>query len=111
LCQCKGGGTLPLPGDFFETETNVVKRRREPAPWEKAMALRLVELRRARGLTQEKLARAAGITVDAVRKWEAAKRSPSFEMAIRLANALDIGLDELAGRESPRPARTPKGGK
>jgi transcriptional regulator with XRE-family HTH domain len=71
------------------------------------MGQRLTELRRRAGLTQEGLARAAGVGTDAVRKWERGKRTPSFDMATRLADALGVSLDELAGRESPQ--RKPRG--
>jgi transcriptional regulator with XRE-family HTH domain len=75
------------------------------------MGQKLSELRRRAGLTQEGLARAAGVGTDAVRKWERGKRTPSFEMATKLAEALDVSLDELAGIGPPprkRP-RSPKG--
>ncbi len=74
------------------------------------MGQRLYELRSRRGLTQEGLARKADVTTGAVRNWEKGKRTPSFEMAIRLADALEVTLDELAGREPPK-SRRPKGGK
>ena len=73
------------------------------------MGQRLSELRRRAGLTQEGLARAAEVGTDAVRKWERGKRTPSFEMAIKLADALNVSLDELAGRETPKAGRKPKG--
>jgi transcriptional regulator with XRE-family HTH domain len=63
------------------------------------MGQRLAEIRRRAGLTQEALARAAGVGGDAVRKWESGRRTPMFDMAIRLADALGCTLDELAGRE------------
>ena len=72
------------------------------------MGERLAELRRRAQLTQEGLARAAGVGTDAVRKWERGKRTPSFDMAAKLADALGVSLDELAGREtSPRPEPAP----
>ena len=72
------------------------------------MGQRLYELRSRRGLTQVGLARKADVTTAAVRNWEKGKRTPSFDMAIKLADALEVTLDELAGREPPRGK---KGGK
>jgi transcriptional regulator with XRE-family HTH domain len=77
-------------------------RQRLPTEWEKAMGQRLYELRSRKGLTQEGLARKADVTTSAVRNWEKGKRTPSLEMAVRLADALDVSLDELAGREPPK---------
>jgi transcriptional regulator with XRE-family HTH domain len=74
------------------------------------MGQRLYELRSKRGLTQEGVARRAGVTLGALRNWEKGRRTPSFEMAIKLADALGVSLDELAGREPPK-ASKPKGGR
>jgi transcriptional regulator with XRE-family HTH domain len=65
------------------------------------MGQRIKDLRDRRGMTQEGVARAAGVTLGAVRKWEKGTRAPSFEMAIRLARALGCTLDELAGIANP----------
>jgi len=88
---------------FFadEREGVVVVRKRKPTEFEKAMALRLKELRQARELTQEKLARLVDVGLDAIRKWERGDRTPGFDMAVRLADALNVSLDELAGRQWP----------
>jgi DNA-binding XRE family transcriptional regulator len=69
------------------------------------MGQRLFDLRRRAGLTQEGLARKADVTTAAVRFWEKGKRTPSLEMAVKLADALDCTLDELAGRERPKGAK------
>jgi transcriptional regulator with XRE-family HTH domain len=76
------------------------------------MGVRLAELRRAAGLSQERLARLADVGTDAVRKWERGKRTPSLKMAIKLARTLGVSLDDLAGFETPaakKPARKRKG--
>ena len=73
-------------------------RKRQPTEWEIAMGQRIRELRLARGLTQEQLARQIDVGLDAVRKWERGKRTPMLDMAAKLADALDCTIDELAGR-------------
>jgi transcriptional regulator with XRE-family HTH domain len=75
------------------------------------MGQRLRELRLARGLTQEQLARQIDVGLDAVRKWERGKRTPMLDMAAKLADALECTIDELAGRsqaESPSTKKTRK---
>jgi transcriptional regulator with XRE-family HTH domain len=62
------------------------------------MAARLQKLRKAAGLSQSQLARAAGVPVATLQGWERARRMPRLEAAIKLADALGITLDELAGR-------------
>jgi transcriptional regulator with XRE-family HTH domain len=64
------------------------------------MGQRLRELRLARGLTQEQLARKIDVGLDAVRKWERGKRTPMLDLAAKLADALECTIDELAGRET-----------
>ena len=68
------------------------------------MSTRLKELRRRAGMTQEELARAAEVTVASVQKWEQARRSMLFEAARKVAKALGVSLDVLAG-DKPIPPR------
>ena len=58
-------------------------------------ANRLVELRRARGLSQEELAARLGVSRQAVSKWERAESSPDTDNLIALARLYAISLDEL----------------
>jgi len=72
------------------------------------MGERLQTLRRERGLTQVELARAAGVPVGSLRSWEQGTRTPLLDAALRIAKALDVTLDELAGRQTGHPARRRK---
>jgi transcriptional regulator with XRE-family HTH domain len=65
------------------------------------MGARLKQLREAAGLSQVKLAALTGVTPRTVQNWEYGKRTFDFADAARLADALGISLDELAGREPP----------
>jgi transcriptional regulator with XRE-family HTH domain len=65
------------------------------------MGARLKELRKAAGLSQEKLARAVEVSLRGYQLWEYGKRSFDFEMGLKLADALGVTLDELAGRGEP----------
>jgi transcriptional regulator with XRE-family HTH domain len=73
------------------------------------MANRLKELRREKGLSQAKLARAAGVPLGTYRCWEYAQRSMLFESAIKVARALGVSLEELA-EYRPKKGRPKKGG-
>lgn len=63
-----------------------------------AMGQRLQELRLKAGLSQSQLARTAGVPVGSLKNWEQGRRLPQLDAAWRLANALGISLDELAGK-------------
>jgi transcriptional regulator with XRE-family HTH domain len=63
------------------------------------MGERLQQLRHAKGLSQTQLAAAAGVPVGSLRNWEQGHRTPLLDAAARLAKALGISLDVLAGLE------------
>jgi transcriptional regulator with XRE-family HTH domain len=66
--------------------------------WEKEMGEQLQKGRHAAGLTQEKLARKAKVPLTTLREWEQGRRGMRLQAAIKLADALDVSLDELVGR-------------
>ncbi|MGN1095532.1 MAG: helix-turn-helix domain-containing protein, partial [Eubacteriales bacterium] len=53
------------------------------------------ELRKSRGLTQEQLASALGVSPQAVSKWEMKAGYPDMSMIPMLANFFDVSLDTL----------------
>ena len=55
-------------------------------------------LRETLGWSQEKLAGKSGISAAAISHFETGKRLPSFENLIRLADAFDVSIDRLIGR-------------
>lgn len=59
------------------------------------IAARLVELRRARCLSQEDLADQLGVSRQAVSKWERGESSPDTDNLIALAGIYDVSLDAL----------------
>jgi len=71
------------------------------------MGQRLQELRQKAGLSQPELAKAAGVPVGSLRNWEQGRRMLMLDVAYRLAEAMNITLDELAGKVFAKP--TPKG--
>jgi transcriptional regulator with XRE-family HTH domain len=70
------------------------------------MGRRLQRLRETAGFSQPQLAKAANIPVASLRNWEQDRRIPRFDAAVRIAIALGISLDQLAGIGSEAP--TPK---
>lgn len=57
--------------------------------------VQLADLRKRRGLTQEELAAALGVTTSAVGNWEAGLRIPRYETLRRLAEVLEVSIDEI----------------
>lgn len=58
-------------------------------------AKRLKELRKQRGITQEELALATGLSVSFIRSIEQGINAPSFDSLETLALALDINVYEM----------------
>lgn len=72
------------------------------------MGLRLQEFRQRAGLSQAELAKAARLPAASLRNWEQGRRLPRLDAAYRLAQALGISLDELAGdvfKEEEKPSK------
>jgi transcriptional regulator with XRE-family HTH domain len=65
------------------------------------MGKRFQKLRQAAGLSQSQLARAANVPVASLRQWEQGRRTPLLDAAARVAEALDVSLDDLAGIGTP----------
>jgi transcriptional regulator with XRE-family HTH domain len=68
------------------------------------LARRLTAGRLRAGLTQAALAEACGVTDETISRIERGRYEPAVSTLLRLAEALDLGLDQLAG-EGDRPAR------
>ena len=54
---------------------------------------RIQALRRSRGITQEQLADAVGVSRQAVSKWEAEQASPDLERIVAMAEFFDVTTD------------------
>lgn len=57
------------------------------------------EIRRSRGLTQERLAEAVGVSTASVSKWENGQSVPEVGMLTALADYFEISVDALVGHE------------
>ena len=60
---------------------------------------RVQQLRRQIGITQEKLAEQAGLSVDGIRKIEGRRATPSLETLYKISKALRTQLVDLIGHE------------
>lgn len=75
-----------------------------------AMAQRLVDRRKAAGLSQEALAAQLGVSRQAVSKWERSESSPDTDNLIALAALYGVSLDELLYGEAADDADDPEDG-
>ena len=69
------------------------------------LGVKIRELRRRDGRTQESLADALGVTSQAVSRWEAGGSYPDMEMIPAIANYFGITIDELFGYQNDRDAK------
>ena len=61
---------------------------------------KIAELRKRKNITQEELARALGVTNQAVSKWERAVCCPDISLLPALADTFGISIDLLFGRSA-----------
>ena len=68
-----------------------------PATNPAAISATIRSLRRERGLTQEALAQAVGVSPQAISKWETGQTMPDITLLLPLSKELGIGVDLLLG--------------
>ena len=66
------------------------------------LGIKIRELRRRDGRTQENLAEALGVTAQAVSRWESGGSYPDMEMIPSIANYFHVSIDELFGYHDER---------
>jgi transcriptional regulator with XRE-family HTH domain len=64
-------------------------------------AERLRLLRQARNITQARLAELLDVSPRVFNRWEKGGNMPHFDTIVKIANILQVALDELAGRQEP----------
>lgn len=70
---------------------------------EQKISLNIARLRKAKGMTQEQLAAALGISPPAVSKWETGSSCPDITLLCPLARALNTNVDTLLSFEETLP--------
>ena len=68
-----------------------------PATQPAAISATIRRLRREKGLTQEALAQAVGVSPQAISKWETGQTMPDLTLLLPLSKVLGIGVNELLG--------------
>ena len=61
-------------------------------------ATRIVDLRKANGLTQRQLAHGTGLSEIGIQNYEGRRRKPAYDVLISLADYFNVSLDYLVGR-------------
>lgn len=59
-------------------------------------------IRKSKGLTQSQLSEKLKVAEVTIRKWEKGEREPNLETIRKIANALDVPLVELIGKENSK---------
>lgn len=62
---------------------------------------KIMKARRLKGLTQEDLAEAAGVSRQAVSKWETGEAKPDLEKLVSICAVLDLSMDYLCMDQDP----------
>lgn len=76
---------------------------------EETLGKRIGGIRRKRGMTQEYLAGALGVSPQAVSKWENDQNAPDVGMLVKLADVLEVTTDYLlTGDKGPRVTWAPE---
>lgn len=65
------------------------------------LAKRLRETRSARGLTQARLAELLEMSPRVYNRWERGAAIPRLDTLVKIAEILEVSLDELVGRKEP----------
>ena len=78
-----------------------------PDPIDVAVGLRLRTLRKSRGMSQEQLGRALGITFQQIQKYERGTNRVSASMLVKSARALEVSPNTLLPDEGDPTPRSP----
>lgn len=65
--------------------------------------MRLKDLRKAKGISQDQAANALGISLRAYQNYEYGQREPNIEMIFKLADFYGVSTDYLLGRDTGEP--------
>jgi transcriptional regulator with XRE-family HTH domain len=68
---------------------------------QETMGQKLQKARQAAGMSQSQLAAVADVPIGTLRNWEQDRRTPLLDTAARVAKALGVSVDALAGVSVP----------
>ena len=70
-------------------------------------SMRIFQIRKQMGLSQEKFGELVNLSQRTVAAWEAGDRTPSFATLADLAGRLDVSVDYLLGRDDEKEKKQP----
>lgn len=80
----------------------------QDAPFFQALGIRITSARKAQNRTQQEIATRLGVAQQTYAKWEAGIARIQVDMLPRLAQDLQVSMDELVGvKTGPQPKRGP----
>lgn len=65
------------------------------------MDIRLKDIREARNMSQDDIAKQIGVSQQFISRVERGNKSISLDLAAEIADFLNVSLDEIAGRQNP----------
>lgn len=87
-----------VSGKLKESDAMTKVKDGETMITEEIFGVRLKMLLQERGLSQKAFARMMGVCTASMCKWIKGSQYPHFKQLIKMADVLDISLDELCGR-------------
>ena len=79
----------------------------EPDPIDVAVGLRLRQLRKSQGMSQEKLGQALGITFQQIQKYERGTNRISASMLVKAARELGVSPSSILPEDGKPPPKSP----
>lgn len=70
------------------------------------MNIRLKDIREARNMSQDDIAKQIGVSQQFISRVERGNKSISLDLAVEIADFLNVSLDEIAGRQKPEAGPT-----
>ncbi len=83
--------------DYFYDDNNVSPAQRAKIEFEVELIGKLIEAREAKGLTQEQLAKAAGVTQSAIARLERMKATPQIDTLFKVLTPMGYKLAIVPG--------------
>ncbi len=83
--------------DFYNDDNNVSPSERAKIEFEVELIGKLIEAREAKGLTQEQLAKAAGVQQSAIARLESLKATPQIDTLFKILTPMGYKLAIVPG--------------
>jgi transcriptional regulator with XRE-family HTH domain len=84
-----------MRGSSKEIEETVIVTEEDVSAWRRTVGQNIKEYRESLGVSQEKLARALGLSVSAISKWEQGQNSPSPAYVLALSKIFECSPRDI----------------